>query len=42
MYENVRYNCKKRDGKELSYDELNFFITGYCDGLIPDYQAQPY
>jgi pyrimidine-nucleoside phosphorylase len=30
---------KKRDGKELSYDELNFFITGYCDGLIPDYQA---
>jgi pyrimidine-nucleoside phosphorylase len=30
---------KKRDGKELSYNELDFFIKGYCEGTIPDYQA---
>jgi pyrimidine-nucleoside phosphorylase len=31
--------AKKRDGEELSYDELIFFINGYCHELIPDYQA---
>ncbi|HHV98651.1 MAG TPA: pyrimidine-nucleoside phosphorylase [Clostridiaceae bacterium] len=31
--------AKKRDGKELSYEELKFFIDGYCKGTIPDYQA---
>ena len=30
---------KKRDGGELSKDELNFFIQGYASGEIPDYQA---
>ena len=30
---------KKRDGKELSPEEINFFIEGYTDGTIPDYQA---
>jgi pyrimidine-nucleoside phosphorylase len=30
---------KKRDGYALSYDELSFFINGYCSGTIPDYQA---
>lgn len=30
---------KKRDGAELSKDELNFFIQGYASGEIPDYQA---
>lgn len=30
---------KKRDGNELSYDEINFFINGYNSGQIPDYQA---
>lgn len=30
---------KKRDGFELSYDEIKFFINGYCEGRIPDYQA---
>ena len=30
---------KKRDGGELSKDELNFFIQGYSRGEIPDYQA---
>ena len=30
---------KKRDGYELSHEELSFFIKGYCNGQIPDYQA---
>lgn len=30
---------KKRDGKELDYSELSFFIREYCNGNIPDYQA---
>ena len=30
---------RKRDGKELSYEELEFLITGYCSGKIPDYQV---
>ena len=30
---------KKRDGKELTTDEINFFIEGYTNGDIPDYQA---
>ncbi|MGU3369134.1 pyrimidine-nucleoside phosphorylase [Bacillus mycoides] len=31
--------AKKRDGKELATEEINFFINGYTDGSIPDYQA---
>jgi len=30
---------KKRDGKELTTEEINFFIEGYTNGSIPDYQA---
>ncbi|APC40185.1 pyrimidine-nucleoside phosphorylase [Clostridium estertheticum] len=30
---------KKRDGKELTTKEINFFIEGYTKGDIPDYQA---
>lgn len=30
---------KKRDGHELSTQEINFFIEGYTKGEIPDYQA---
>ena len=30
---------KKRDGLELSFEELKFFISGYSVGDIPDYQA---
>jgi pyrimidine-nucleoside phosphorylase len=30
---------KKRDGGELTRDEIEFFITGYTRGDIPDYQA---
>src|SRR6185436_15756303 len=30
---------KKRDGGELSWEELDFFIHGLTRGEIPDYQA---
>ena len=30
---------KKRDGKALSTEEIQFFVTGYTNGDIPDYQA---
>ena len=36
MYDIIR---KKRDGGELSKEEINFFIDGYVKGDIPDYQA---
>ncbi|MDP7978886.1 pyrimidine-nucleoside phosphorylase [Bacillus multifaciens] len=31
--------AKKRDGKELTTEEIQFFIKGYTDGTIPDYQV---
>jgi pyrimidine-nucleoside phosphorylase len=31
--------AKKRDGGELSREEIEFFIQGYTRGEIPDYQA---
>ena len=30
---------KKRKGEELSTEEINFFIQGYIQGDIPDYQV---
>lgn len=30
---------KKRDGKELATEEINFFVEGYTKGIIPDYQV---
>ncbi|MFQ5823935.1 MAG: thymidine phosphorylase, partial [bacterium] len=33
---------KKRDGGELSSDELKFLIQGYVEGLIPDYQISAF
>ena len=30
---------KKRDGYKLSQEEIEFFIKGYTEGSIPDYQA---
>lgn len=30
---------KKRDGRELSTEEINFFIDGLCSGNIYEYQA---
>ena len=31
--------AKKRDGRELTSEELEFFVMGYTRGDIPDYQA---
>lgn len=31
--------AKKRDGSALSKEEIEFFISGYTNGEIPDYQA---
>ncbi|RKD34547.1 pyrimidine-nucleoside phosphorylase [Thermohalobacter berrensis] len=36
MYDIIK---KKRDGGELTKEEINFFIEGYTKGKIPDYQA---
>ncbi|OWA33274.1 pyrimidine-nucleoside phosphorylase [Saccharibacillus sp. O16] len=33
---------KKRDGKELSTEEINFIIEGYTKGDIPDYQVSAF
>ena len=30
---------KKRDGYELSAEEIEFWIQGYTNGIIPDYQC---
>lgn len=30
---------KKREGKELNKEEIDFFVKGYTDGTIADYQA---
>ena len=30
---------KKRDKKELTKEEIEFFVQGYSKGDIPDYQA---
>ncbi len=36
MYDVIK---NKRDGKVLSKQEIDFFISGYINGDIPDYQA---
>ena len=36
MYEIIK---NKRDNKELTKEEIEFFVKGYTDGSIPDYQA---
>ena len=35
MYDIIK---KKRDGGELSSEEIKYFIEGVTDGSIPDYQ----
>jgi pyrimidine-nucleoside phosphorylase/thymidine phosphorylase len=30
---------RKRDGLELTREEIEFFVRGYTDGVVPDYQA---
>ncbi len=32
---------KKRNGGELSHDEIFFFVNGYSSGAIPEYQVSP-
>ena len=42
MVENMRMVdiiSKKREGKELTTEEIRFFIDGYTNNTIPDYQA---
>ncbi|PKR78908.1 pyrimidine-nucleoside phosphorylase [Halalkalibacillus sediminis] len=34
--------AKKRDGEGLTEEEIKFFIRGYTDGSIPDYQASAF
>ena len=29
----------KREGRELSKEEIEFFVRGYTDGSVTDYQA---
>ncbi len=36
MYEIIK---KKRDGGVLSKEEIQYFVTGYTNGEVPDYQA---
>ncbi|AWX23252.1 pyrimidine-nucleoside phosphorylase [Bacillus subtilis subsp. subtilis] len=38
-HENGRYHHQKQNGKELTTEEIQFFVNGYTDGSIPDYQA---
>ncbi|ASB67757.1 Pyrimidine-nucleoside phosphorylase [Bacillus velezensis] len=38
-HENGRSYCKKQNGRELTTEEIQFFVKGYTDGSIPDYQA---
>lgn len=33
---------KKRNGEELNEREINFFVKGYTEGSIPDYQASAF
>ena len=33
---------RKRDGEELSGEEIDFFVQGYARGTIPDYQASAF
>ena len=39
MYDIIK---KKRDGGALSKEEIDFFIKGYVDGSIPDYQTSAF
>ena len=34
--------AKKRSGRELSEDEIDFFVKGVADGSIPDYQISAF
>lgn len=38
----VQIILKKRDGKELTYSELEAIVTGYVSGKLPDYQMSAF
>ncbi len=33
---------RKRDGEELSTEEIAYVVDGYTNGTIPDYQASAF
>ena len=33
---------KKRDGREISEDEIRYIVDGYTSGAIPDYQMSAF
>ena len=39
VYDIIR---KKREGMELTDGEIRFFVDGYTEGSIPDYQASAF
>ena len=42
MFRMVDVIEKKRNGEELSKEEITFFVNGYTDVSIPDYQASAF
>ncbi|MEK5039305.1 pyrimidine-nucleoside phosphorylase [Sporosarcina sp. FSL K6-3457] len=42
MFRMVDVIEKKRNGEVLSKEEITFFVSGYTDGSIPDYQASAF
>lgn len=42
MFRMVDVIEKKRNGEVLSKEEITFFVNGYTDGSIPDYQASAF
>lgn len=42
MFRMVDIIEKKRDGETLTREEITFFIDGYTNGSIPDYQASAF
>ena len=36
MYDIIK---KKRDGGRLTKKEIDYFVSGYTKGRVPDYQA---
>ena len=42
MFRMVDIIEKKRNGNSLTKEEIVFFVDGYTDGAIPDYQASAF
>ena len=41
-YSPLEILSRKREGEELSGEEISFFVEGYARGEIPDYQASAF